>query len=181
MNIIKLLLALFCFSCLLISRLLYADEASVEYKIKAGYLYNFTKFITWPEEKTETFNICILGNDPFGALINPIEQRKAFGHPIKLIRLTHLSAPEGTNKKPRCHILFISSSIKNTPITQHIENTLTVGESENFAAEGGMIGFVNRESRIKLQINLKSIKLSGLKVSAKLLEVTEIVEGNTDD
>lgn len=182
MNIIKLLLALFCFNCLLISRLLYADEASVEYKIKAGYLYNFTKFITWPEEKTETFNICILGTDPFGALINPIEQRNAFGHPIKLIRLANLSAPkEAPQKKPRCHILFTSSSIKSIPLAQYLENTLTVGERENFAAEGGMIGFVNRESRIKLQINLKSIKLSGLKVSAKLLEVTEIVEGSTDD
>ena len=41
----------------LFSQLTCADEASVEYKIKAGYLYNFTKFVTWPEDNDKTFNL----------------------------------------------------------------------------------------------------------------------------
>ncbi len=167
---------------LLCSQLVYADEASVEYKIKAGYLYNFTKFITWPEDKSETFNLCILGEDPFGGLIDPIEQRTAFGRPIKLFRLNSL------NKEQSCHMLYISSSAKENPasngmlVIRDLDNkTLTVGEGEQFAAQGGMIGFVNRQGKIKLQINLKTLQQSGLKISAKLLEVAEVVEGEHDD
>jgi hypothetical protein len=174
MKIISLLWGSFCV-VLLFSQHVIADDLHVEYKIKAGYLYNFTKFITWPEDKSETFNICILGKDPFGDLIDPIEQRTAFGRPIKLFRFDAFKTGQS------CHILFISSSIKNTPVIHDVNKTLTVGESDGFAAQGGMIGFVNRQGKIKLQINLKTLQQSDLKVSAKLLEVAELVEGKNND
>jgi len=56
-----------------------------------------------------------------------------------------------------------------------------VGESGEFIEQGGMIGFVNKEGKIKLQINLKTINQSGLKVSAKLLEVADVVKGVKND
>jgi hypothetical protein len=164
--------------CLLFSSVLCADNSSVEYKIKAGYLYNFTKFVTWPEDNTETFNICILGDDPFGELIDPIEQRTVIARPIKLFRF---DSPGHMNKIPHCHILFVSSSIKYAPAVRDVGDTLVVGESGEFIAQGGMIAFVNRQGKIKLQINLKTIKQSGLKISAKLLEVAEIVKGDNND
>jgi hypothetical protein len=182
----KCLCALWTLVCLLFSQPLCAENASVEYKIKAGYLYNFTKFVTWPEDNFESFNLCILGKDPFGELIDPIEQRSAFGRPIKLFRFDSLNTLNHTNNKPHCHIIFISSAIgsaiKDTIrdgalVIQDINKTLTVGESNGFAMQGGMIDFVNREGKIKLQINLEKIKQSGIGISAKLLEVAEIVEG----
>lgn len=185
MKIISLIVGFFSLSGLWFSQLSYADEASddysVEYKIKAGYLYNFTKFVTWPEDKDKNFNLCILGDDPFGDLINPIEQRSAFGRSIKLFRLDSLE------KGLHCHLLFASSSIntnlfkKNILITQDFDKTLTVGDGKGFASQGGMIGFVNRDGKIKLQINLAAIRQSGLKVSAKLLEVAELVEESKHD
>jgi hypothetical protein len=155
-----------------------AEDASAEYKIKAGYLYNFTKFITWPEDDSDTFNLCIVGDDPFGGLIDPIEQRSAFGHPIKLFRLPRYSPEQ------RCHILFISASIKDNLFLKGMlvihdsVKPLTVGENQDFAAQGGMVGFINRDGRIKLQINLKTLQQNELKISAKLLEVSEIIEGD---
>jgi len=162
----------------LFSQLLFADDSSVEYKIKAGYLYNFTKFITWPVDNTETFNLCILGDDPFGELINPIEQRSVMGRPIKLFRFNSRSS---IDKERHCHILFISSSIKDALPAPDFDNTLIVGESGDFITLGGMIGFVNKQGKIKLQINLKTIKQSGLKVSAKLLEVADVIKGDNND
>lgn len=170
--------ALLCLAFLLSPALLFADDASIEYKIKAGYLYNFTKFITWPEDKAETFNLCILGNDPFGDLINPIENKTAFGRPIKLFRFNN-----DLKSDQRCHILYINApgniaiSLKNALVVRDHVNTLTVGETEEFAKQGGMIGFVSRQNKIKIQINLNAVKQSGLIVSAKLLEVAEIIEG----
>jgi hypothetical protein len=186
----KVFSLLWILCCLLFSQVLCAENASVEYKIKAGYLYNFTKFVTWPEDSFESFNLCILGKDTFGELIDPIEQRSAFGRPIKLFRFDSLNTLGHTNNKPHCHILFISSAIgspiKDTIshaalVIQDFNKTLTVGEGDDFAKQCGMIGFVNREGKIKLQLNLKKSKQSDLKISAKFIEVAEIVEGDNCD
>ncbi|MDI1230224.1 MAG: YfiR family protein [Methylobacter sp.] len=180
MKIINLL-GVFFGIVLLLSQQVIADDANIEYKVKAGYVYNFTKFITWPEDRYETFNLCIVGEDPFGDLIDPIEQRTAFGRPIKLFRFNRL------NKEQHCHILFISAAIKDKVLLKGmliVDNThtsLTVGESNEFTAQGGMIGFVNRLGKIKLQINLKALQQSGLKISAKLLEVAELIDGESND
>jgi hypothetical protein len=174
----KFISVLWALGCLLFTSVLYADDASVEYKIKAGYLYNFTKFVTWTEDSSETFNLCILGNDPFGELIDPIEQQAVMGRAIKLFRLDSF---RNTKKQPHCHILFVSAAVEDTPVAQDVDNTLVVGESTEFIAKGGMIGFVNKQGKIKIQINLKPIKLSGLKISAKLLEVADVVKGDSNE
>jgi hypothetical protein len=163
---------------LLFSQLLYTDNASVEYKIKAGYLYNFTKFINGSSDHAETFNLCIAGDDPFGQLIDPIEQQLAIGRPIKLFRFDSLRT---NDKGSHCHILFISASIKDKLSVQYFDNTLVVGESKDFIKQSGMIGFINKAGKIKLQINLKTINQSGMKISAKLLEAADVVKGVKND
>lgn len=161
---------LLCLVCSLCYQQAYADTAPVdEYKIKVGYLFNFTKFITWSETNTETFNICILGNDPFGEIIDPIEQRTAFNLPIKLFRLTAL------DKNLHCHILYIGTGVNTKSVTAGAKNTLTVGEDATFISQGGMIAFVTQQDKIKLHINLKLLQQSGLKISAKLLEVSDVI------
>lgn len=136
--------------CLLCSPLSYADTAPIdEFKIKAGYLFNFTKFITWSDEKPDTFNICILGNDPFGATIDPIEQQSAFNTPIKLFRLTVI------NKELHCHIVYVGAGVNTKSAGLNDNNSLIVGEDSSFITQGGMMAFVKRQDKIKLQINLK--------------------------
>lgn len=168
-GILRLLCVLFC---LLFWSQLFADTESVdEYKIKAGYLYNFTKFITWSDTTGESFNICILGNDPFGETIDPIEQRSAFNLPIKLFRLTAI------NEEQHCHIIYMGAGKSAKSLKPGLKNTLLVGEESAFVSQGGMVAFVKKEDKIKLLINLKLLQQSGLKVSAKLLEVSEVVGG----
>ena len=170
--------ALLCVALLFSGRLI-ADNGSLEYKIKAGYLYNFTKFVTWPQIKSASFNLCLLGDDPFGVVIAPIEKKSAFALPIKVIRLDEVG---NSNWATECHILYVSDIQKQKPLFEKIKSSpqkmkmLVVGEGEAFAADGGMVGFVNRSGKIKLQINLLSVKQTGLKISAKLLEVAEIIK-----
>ncbi len=150
-------------------------DASVEYKIKAAYIYNFTKFVTWPKTESETFNLCILGKEPFGTLLNSIESRTALGLPIKLIRLDHFDGSK------QCHILFLGNAIRED-VRDAIASAgiLTVSEEKQFAKHGGMIGFVVKNGKVKLQINLVRAKQAGLEISAKLLEISEVIEGNGD-
>jgi YfiR/HmsC-like len=177
--LIRILLCL----ALLFSEAIVADDDDLEYKIKAGYLYNFTKFITWSKVDGTTFNLCILGTDPFGTFIDPLEKKSAFTRSIRIFRLDEADFLSSSNPKPDCHILYVSLSSNQKTVFEKIQanqnkgETLVVGESENFAVEGGMIGFVNKDGKIKLQINQQSVKQTGLKISAKLLEIAELIQG----
>jgi hypothetical protein len=178
MKIVSSLWSLLNMALLFFSQPLFADAPDIEYRIKAGYLYNFTKFISWPADTARVFNLCIRGKDPFGDLINPIEKKYALGRSIRVLRLGE------QEKGEQCHILYTGSSessSNNTSIHVGKTKTLTVGENNEFATQGGMIGFVNRDGKIKLQINLEAIRQGGLTVSAKLLEVAEIIQSSDHD
>jgi hypothetical protein len=60
--------------------LLFAGSSAVgqqkpsEYQVEAAYLYNFGRFVEWPAKgataRTSAFNICVLGEDPFGQALD---------------------------------------------------------------------------------------------------------------
>lgn len=159
-----------------------ATAQDLEFKIKAAYLYNFTKFITWPDIKSESFNICIVGKDPFGAILNSIENRESQGLPIRLYRY-----PTPT-QVTHCHIIFLKFNGTLTGSTSAImqsvnlpEHILTVSDQEDFVNQGGMIGFIIKDDKVRLQINLLQLKNKELKISAKLLEVAELIIGDKNE
>ena len=153
--------------------LLLLAGTEVEYRIKAAYLYNFTKFITWPEIQGERFNICLLGEDPFGNLIAPVETKKSHGYPIKLIRMPHFDADS------KCHIIFINGDV-SYPANALSKDILTVRNSEILTQQNIMIGFVIKDKKVRLQINLQAVKSSTLSISAKLMEVADVIGGGDE-
>ena len=171
---------------LLLSGDLAADEANLEDKIKASYLYNFTKFIAWPEIKGPAFNLCIFGNDPFGTAIVPIEKKTAFNKPIKVNRLDETEYLSGLASKIDCHILYIGETSAPQKIVDKLQaysnkaSTLVIGDSLDTAVNGEIINFVNRDGKIKLQIHLQAAKRTALKISAKLLEIAELIQDTND-
>lgn len=144
----------------------------IEYKIKAAYLYNFTKFITWPEKNTATFNICVVGNDPFQNLLDSLEAKTALDKPIRVFRY------DNTNQANECHIIYFDKIEPSFASAPQAFGSLTVSSQPSFAEAGGMIGFTLNEDKIKLTINLKALKQSGLEISAKLIEVSTLVAGD---
>jgi len=173
-------LFLFIFTLLFISQSI-AEENSIEYKIKAGYLYNFTKFITWPEDDIETFNLCILGKDPFGSILNPIENRTVKNKSIRVYRI------RSAKKTKHCHIIYGASpkqlkrlDSKSLTISS-LPPKLTVGETRKLSRYGSMIAFFLKDGKVKLRINLDHLRKSGLDISAKLLEIAEVFEGESND
>lgn len=151
-----------------------------EYQIKAAFLYNFTQFVEWPTNAFPTPDspliIGILGSDPFGNTLDDIVRgEKVNGHPLTVSR--HHSIEE--LKAQACHILFISQSEKGQ--TEDILNELkgrsilTVGETEGFAKNGGMIRFITEKRKTRLRINAEAARNVQLNVSAKLLRLAEIV------
>lgn len=154
-----------------------AQEAN-EYEVKAAYLYNFARFVEWPDTVSPDPNspvvIAILGKDPFGGEIDRFIQGKTVnGRQLVIKRFSSLEAYE------QCHILFVSSSERrNLPrILAAVRNKsiLTVSEIDRFAESGGIINFITVENSVRFEINQAAAERVGLKISYKLLRLGRVV------
>jgi hypothetical protein len=147
---------------------------SLEYAVKATYLLKFTRFIVWPQAAVgtgESFNICILGSDPFGAtLTQVVTGEEVAGRKIEIQRLDRDPAP-GV-----CQVLYIGEHEERPRFTAEPGRAvLTIGEGSVFARNGGMIGFVIENRRVTFDINWRAAETSGLKLSSGLLTVARAV------
>ena len=153
-------------------------EAS-EYQIKAAFLYNFTKFVEWSSEASPGENdplvICIVGENPFGDNLNSfIKDKTINGHKLVVRQLEPAQDLKG------CQIAFISSAARNQlrSIFQNANHAgvLTVGETEGFAAQGGVIDFIREEKKVHFEINVDAAQRTKLKISSKLISLARIVK-----
>lgn len=152
--------------------------SSLEYQMKAAFLYNFAKFVEWPArgsgDRDGQIRVCILGKDPFGPVLEGVIQGKTVNNRSLAVR--RIAYLEGATS---CHLLFIGSSEKNRleDIVEALKgtNVLTVSEIDRFAHRGGMINFLMENKKVRFEINVDAAALAGLKISSKLLQLATIV------
>lgn len=150
---------------------------STEQQVKAAYLFNFGKFVRWPVDRAasdDAIEICVLGKDPFGAVLDSTVAGETIeGRVIKVRR------PLRAQDTASCNILFVSLSEQNQlgPILKLAEQSgiLTVSDIPNFAEHGGVIGFVTLQARIRFEVNRDAAERSRLTLSSELLKVASQV------
>jgi hypothetical protein len=155
-----------------------AQQAS-EYQVKAAFLYNFAKFVEWPPQAfknpSDPIVIAVLGTNPFGDALAAAVAGKTLGG--RAFQVREISTAQ---QAAVCQIVFISSSERKRlgALLPGIGNAavLTVGETDNFAAAGGIINFKIDGGNVRLQINIEAARKAQLRISAKLLSLAEIVE-----
>jgi hypothetical protein len=152
-------------------------KPALEFQVKAAFLYNFTRFVSWPSSAfaspTAPFVIGILGNDPFGSYLEDIvDQEKVDEHPIVIQHYNDIK------DIGNCQMLFIPSGddkkIKEALATAAHQNILTVGGADKFVHWGGVIGFIKEDNKLRVQINVAAAKAAGLEISSKLLKISKI-------
>lgn len=146
-------------------------------ELKAVFLFNFAQFVEWPAAAFETADsplvVGVLGADPFGKVLDDVlRNERARNRRLALERYKHLSDIE------RCHILYVSRS-EQAHMDEILEAVrgkpvLTVAETDDFAREGGMIQLIT-DRKVRLRINLKAAKAAGLNISAKMLQLAEVI------
>jgi len=151
-----------------------------ENEVKAVLLFHLTRFATWPPSvltNQTAFTIGVLGPDPFGGALEAVVQGEKVGNlPIVLKRGTTAAALRD------CRIVYISPEARESDAkifeTFGSAPLLTVGESSDFIANGGMIRFKRTiDRKIRLEIQLRRVRDRDLNVSAQLLRVSEVLEG----
>ncbi len=151
--------------------------AASEYDVKAAYLYNFGKFVQWPpgeRRSAESFDICVVGRDPFGAALDrAVTGATIAKRPVQARRLATAAATEG------CHVLFVGAPDERRAADLLAEvgraDVLTVGDTPRFLEQGGMIRFYVDGARVRFEVNLASARAVGLNLSSDLLRVATTV------
>ncbi len=173
-----LLVSHFALTTLLLATPAPGPPAVSEYKVKAAFLFNFAKFVEWPEREgdTDAVTIGVIGFDPFGENLEQVVRDKTVGS--KRIAIRRFA---GVEELEPCDILFISPSESSRldAILRALDGTatLTVGEDEGFVQKGGIIRFFTEQSKIRFEINLDAAEYEGLRLSSRLLQVARTVAG----
>ena len=158
-----------------------AQDALSEYQVKAAYLFNFLKFVEWPNESfadpLAPIEIGVVGEDPFGNALPQVVTGKTVQGRDLVIRIYRI----GEDFRG-AHILFISASErKRLPMilsSLRGSSVLTVADTEGFLDAGGMIQFLNENGRVRFAINVDATGRAKLKMSSKLLSLAKVVGGN---
>jgi hypothetical protein len=156
---------------------------SREYEIKTVFLFNFAQFVDWPTEAFASpqapLVIGVLGDDPFdGYLDETVRGEKVNNRPFVVQRYRRVEDIDG------CQVLFIGRT--NPSQLGHImavlkgRSILTVGDTEGFAQDGGIIRFVTEKNRIRFRINVDAAEAAHLVISSKLLRLAEVATPRTD-
>jgi hypothetical protein len=153
-------------------------ESLTEYQIKAGFFFNFTRFVEWPEDAfatpTSPIVACIVGETPLTDLLIGVAVGKVVnGRAVSITRVKPADDFRG------CNLLFISEAAERRtgeilPRLRKL-HTLTVGETPGFPRAGGMINFSIQDNKVKLEMNLDATTRAGLKINSKLIAVSRLV------
>jgi hypothetical protein len=147
-----------------------AQTVSREYRAKAAYLFNFVKYVEWPDSSKGRILICVAGQNPFGTLLESMVRNER-------VRGLPLATEVILEARSDCDVLF-------TPRTANIRAyllgaaglpTLTVGETPRFVEQGGMIGFYPDGVNVRFEINPAAATRVHLKISSQLLQLAKIV------
>lgn len=147
-------------------------------QIKAGFVYNFAKYIEWPGEafqhKDAPFTLCMVGRDSLAGAMAALEGKSVHGRPLHLRKL---ATAEDLRE---CHLAFFSDS-EERRLAQTLRGTsgplLTVSDVDGFVDVGGGIGLVYTDERIQFEVNLPALQKANLKASSQLLKLARNVVG----
>lgn len=156
---------------------------SREHRVKAAFLYNFIKFVDWPEEKVadsnDTIAIGIIGKHSFGDAFEAVKGAKVKNKKIIVKHFTGFEQTKDKNVLKRCHLLFICSSEKQhlKDIIKIVEssNVLTVGDKDGVLESGGIIEFTMEGKKVRFEINIAAAKRAGLQIRSQLLRLAKKV------
>jgi hypothetical protein len=171
------------------------DTADSEYQIKVAFLYNFLKFVDWPESKATDPNkpiiVGIIGQDVFHDAFDntknrTIEGRKVIINKFKgIVELQKTDSIKDSGQHPdieairKSHLLFICPSEKDyiTKILKSVEGNsiLTVADTQGFLEAGGIINLVMEENKVRFEINMAAAKKAKIQIRSQLLRLAKKV------
>jgi len=148
-----------------------ADRAK---KLKAAFVYNFMKFVDWPDELASAntpLRLCFVGRDPNTGL----EQLAGKTVRGRLIRTEKVSS---VGRVKACHVLVVSRGVLESQYLNAAKqgNVLTVSDVVGFTKRGGVIELFQDRGRYRFKISMDATHAAHLHLRSQLLKLAEIVD-----
>jgi len=148
----------------------------VDYKAYTLFVYNFMKYIEWPEAQSKgDFVVGVYGDSPIQKELQVLAaSKKLKGRNIVIKTLTKPEDALG------CQLMYVpakqSSVVKTLKEQMKDKPILIVGEREGLARKGAALSFVTLEDdALKFDINKKEIEQHQLKISSQLINLGIVV------
>jgi hypothetical protein len=151
-----------------------AEDQSLEYAVKAAFLYKFGLFVQWPgtafSSPSAPLNLCVAGEDPFGAMLDrAVSDQKIDGRAIVIRRLKSITRDAG------CHILYLGDprTARSSQLFDTVRgnSVLTVSDERVPGTGAGIIHFVIKDNRVRFNIDDEAAAQNGLAISSKLMSL----------
>lgn len=165
--------------CLLAAQRMAAQsQTSTEANLKAVFLYNFSKYVTWPatgaigERSPAELRICATENNSFFTLLKTAVQGEDIdGKPLLPVAL------DGLDEARTCQILYVgdSQSADAKAWLTAVRNAQVLTVADGPLNDDTVIAFVRDENRIRFDINRAAASRHGLNISSKLLRLARQV------
>jgi hypothetical protein len=166
-----LVVLLACLGQVLVATSAELPRVAEEYDLKAAFLFNLAKFVRWPaanfSRDDSPIVIGVRGDDALESFGRMLRDKSIAQHKILVQRL------ERVEDVKNCHIAFISRAEKDQVAEWAMAGksaaVLTVGETQGFLEQGGMIRFSTQSDELRLEINEQGIRRAGLNIMANAL------------
>lgn len=170
---------------LLLPAATFAQAKPSDYDVKAADLFNFGRFIrlTGTDASAQhhaTFDICILGHDPIGHVLDDIATNQSIDkRAVRVVRVSDAYVARG------CELVFISADegdgIHADLAALGNADVLTVSDAPDFLKNGGMIQFVSQRNRVRFAVNLEAVSHTHLTLGSELLRIALTVKGKSPE
>jgi len=144
--------------------------------IRAAMVYNFCKFVEWPNaEEPEQLVLGVMSDGFSTPDFSSID-----GKTVRDLRL-EVRTISSRSDLAECNLLFIAEAqgmtLQDAFAESKNESILTISEIDGFCSQGGIIQMVPRRGKMRFFINREAADESGLTLSSQLLKMARIVEG----
>ena len=146
------------------------DEATV----KSAYLYNFAKYIQWPDEQHTTLRLCAMGDDTLGKSFDSL-----IGKQVRNMKISIRHALD-LHDIPQCDLVFVPAGSSLPPLdrVRQVVNgypILIVTESDDTLPNGALVALIQSDNRIVFEVDLTTARKLGFQVSGKMLQIARKV------
>ncbi len=165
----RLLKTTVCFLLLFLCASFQGKNEISESTIKALFIYNFTKYVEWPVEKDHGH--IIIGFYGHSPIIDELK-KVCVNKKIK-DREVEIRQANDVYEAENCDIFFIprGESGDFTYLNEQLQGkaVLIVTEEKGFGQKGAAINIIEKDDKIRFELNEASIKRAGLKISSQLI------------
>ena len=153
-----------------------ATARAQDEKFKALFMYNFTKYIEWPQTKQSgDFVIGVIGNSAIVGELETIAQKKTVG--AQAIKVKQVSSADDVTK---LHIVYVTEdkSGEAAALAGKVKGkgVVLITDKPGFAKSTSGINYIKKDGKPNFEVSPNHLSEAGVKVSAQLMALGTAVD-----